>query len=511
MLLRYWTGRVAEPQATLIREHLAVCRECAELLATAGESPVELSTHGSHNAISRPTPFRSASAAATLTPSGRLTFDFIARPMPSASDATPAPPGPGLTTGSGIRSGSGIRPGTSVGRGSRPGHDPVPAYDDRPGSGGSFEAGGESARLTPTSGGPGVPAVLVLGQCPNCGDLLRDVGGQGWCLRCGYTTAGRLPAEVASGPSVSLLWLVPALGGCAGVVAASVLRDLFLPPGSFFQVWWIGVEALIGVVLYLIAHVWILGVTFRHWPEGEMFKYVDPMTVLKYGFAHLHRTRIPISLALWGGTAFLCAFVLFWMNDFAFKDKRKKKRPEPVPVSQGRGFENKSPEEEEAAEYAPPPTAPIAPADSTPSDVALIDLSGSRDPDRQPPPLRSTECVVIGYVPDPSDPDKIDQLILGTRDETGAIRFAGTVRLFARAEEVDRGLAQVKQARPLTTPPEYLPSDLGAIPLEPSLVCRVNFGARDAKGLFQNTVLQGVSRQPADPGMNPTGTVPPKN
>src|SRR5262249_31342225 len=154
--------------------------------------------------------------------------------------------------------------------------------------------------------------------------------------------------------------------------------------------------------------------------EGEFFKYIDPLTVLKYAIAYLPRTGGSLCSMSWGVVAFLCAFVLLWQNDFAFKDRRHKPKTGPsVAAASPEQKEDAKPDDNAAAEEAQP-AAPenVAP----PRDVNVIDLLGADKPLKERR-LSNTECVVIGYVPDPKDPSRIGQLVLGTRAEGGAITY----------------------------------------------------------------------------------------
>ena len=108
--------------------------------------------------------------------------------------------------------------------------------------------------------------------------------------------------------------------------------------------------------------------------------------------------------------------------------------------------------------------------------------------------------VVIGYVPDPNDPSRVGQLVLGTREADGTIRYAGTVSNFARTGEVDQGVTQVKGLKPLLERPGYLPADLNVIPVEPSMSARVGYQERDAQGQLKNATVKGLGK--------PDGTAP---
>jgi hypothetical protein len=330
-------------------------------------------------------------------------------------------------------------------------------------------------------------------NCPKCRGRIQMLGDRSICANCGYSTGPRnygkqQPKEL---PRWFWPWVVLVVGGCVAVIAATALRHRFLSSGSLSLVWWIGLEGGGGLAAYWLAHAWVLLTTARRWREGDIFKYIDPLTVWKYAAEFFRQTRWAVPPAAWGATAFSCAFVLFWMNDFAVKDKKEARRHAAMMRTQA-ATAVASPEER-ADEYTPATSADSTPTErAAERDVNVIDPYGSDEPERQPPP-RSTTCVVIGYVPDPKDPKRISQLVLGTRDEDGTIRYAGTVSNFAAGEDVSGGLQRVQGARPLLQRPRYLPSGLNAIPVEPTVTARVGYEERDGQGVLKNVTVQGVT------------------
>jgi hypothetical protein len=318
------------------------------------------------------------------------------------------------------------------------------------------------------------------------------MGGQGWCLRCGYCAEEKPREEAIEAPPRSSLVpfsIILLVIGCGLIVAATVYRGRFLQQTSAVLVWWIVIEGGFGFVAYLVGHVWAIVATIRHWKDTEIFKYLDPLTVWKYAAAHLPRTGKAVCLAGWGATAFVCAFVVLWQNDFAFKDKERKPKPL-VSVDPKRKGDGK----DDLANLVEFVSGDEAESPEDARKVNVIDLTGDPEKERK---LNTTECVVIGYVADDQDPGRISQLVLGTRGEDGAIRYAGTVSNFAKKDEVGNWLKQVKGLTPLLDTPAYLPGDLKAVAVEPTLKCQVGFTERTGQGLMKDTVLKGVSGPPA--------------
>lgn len=328
-------------------------------------------------------------------------------------------------------------------------------------------------------------------NCPKCRGQLQMLADRSVCAKCGYSTEQRQlrrdKTKQKGLPRWFWPWMILLVSGCVAVVAATAFRQRFLPPGSMGRVWWIGIEGGAGLGVYFLAHVWVVMTTARRWREGDIFKYIDPLTVWKYAAEFFEQTRWAVPPAVWGATAFLCAFGLFWMNDFAIKNKKEARRHEAAIRAQATA----STPESRADEYAPATTTDPRER-AAERDVNVIDPYGSDEPERQPPP-RNTTCVVIGYIPDPKDPKRISQLVLGTRDENGTIRYAGTVSNFATGDEVNNGLLGIQGMRPLLQRPDYLPGGLNAIPVEPSVTARVGYEERDGQGMLKNMTVQGVN------------------
>src|SRR5207248_11627528 len=82
---------------------------------------------------------------------------------------------------------------------------------------------------------------------------------------------------------------------------------------------------------------------------------------------------------------------------------------------------------------------------------------------------RSATAVVIGYVPDPADPDKVSKVALGTRAADGTIRFAGYADVDTAADA-----SRVMGMRRLVVRPDYL-TDKRAVPVEPTLTGDIRY------------------------------------
>jgi hypothetical protein len=107
------------------------------------------------------------------------------------------------------------------------------------------------------------------------------------------------------------------------------------------------------------------------------------------------------------------------------------------------------------------------------------------------------------------DPSRVEQLVLGVREEDGTVTYAGTVAHFAQVDEVDRGLGLVKGLAPLLDRPAVPAGRAERGPGRPRGAVPVRFTERDPKGVLKNPVVQGIGRPKADePG--PDGRKDPK-
>jgi serine/threonine protein kinase len=333
------------------------------------------------------------------------------------------------------------------------------------------------------------------GLCPRCANDLRTMGEKSWCLRCGYSSMEEEQlAAWAAQPrprqtGVVPFWAYFMFAGCLAIFIVTMLRGRLFAAGSATLTWWILLEAGIGLLLYVLGHAWVITSTYGQWEDGGVFfRYLDPMNIAKYAIVHLPRTRAALCCLSWGLTAFLCALVLFCRNDFVIKDKSQKAKAKPA-VIYSQGASPSDTGEADAADYASPDALPGEGRDSD----AGLDLPSDPDHPELGRVSRSEECVVIGYVPDPDDPNRISQVVIGMREEDGTVRYAGTVNDFAKTGETDGLLDQVRKAKKLPQAPAYLPGDVKAVPVEPGVACRVKYGERTSQGVLKNTILVGGS------------------
>lgn len=344
---------------------------------------------------------------------------------------------------------------------------------------------------------PPAPAPTVVESCPKCGGKVRNMSGRSWCLSCGWdSTATDEATQVVSAPAFSWRlpsWAILLLVGCVLIITVTALRRTFMPRGSWILLYWILIEGVCGIMMYFSGHFWLLSAVVQHMRESDLFKYLDPTYVWRYGFSHLPRTRGSLILGSWGATLFVSAFMVFIYNDFAFKTKAP---PVPPPaVLQAIAKIDTATEDDvsiidilSAEEFGEG-------AKKEDEDLNLVDL---RDKDRpEDIQMFTTECFVIGYVSSKTDSDGqpiIDQLLLGTRTDDGQIHFSGAVSV---GPEWDKQAAQFRrQFLPMVNPTVKLPSEYSdAILIEPNLnsTVTVNYKEQDATNKLKNVVIQTFS------------------
>lgn len=349
---------------------------------------------------------------------------------------------------------------------------------------------------------------LETAPCP-CGQGLT-VGGRSWCLKCGYDSdvdllrkadvraALALPAAQRKRSWAKVWRAVPAFAvtgvGVTAVIVATAYRREIVPDRTELRVWWTGIEAIAGLVLYLVGHVTAVVLTVRYWTDPQP-SALDPWGVWKYAVAYLPRTRWAFALGLWGATAFGCAFALFWMNDYAFKDKTAKAPLRHIDVPGRPGKAGKAGEDKEdgpavinlGSKDAGKPAGAGGPA-KDPSGPAAAPTAPNLAIERN----NAATVVVVGYVPDPADPSRVSRVALGTREPNGTIRFAG----YADVDPTggDAGLGRLADAKKLVIRPDYVP-DKGVVPVEPTLTADIRYVERDTDGVFRNSLLKAVGEK----------------
>ncbi|HET6574250.1 MAG TPA: hypothetical protein VFG68_11640 [Fimbriiglobus sp.] len=502
-LFRLRIGRIPDPLATQLREHLATCPRCARAPGGAGPAGHRLQSAqggapaGGPTAVVTPRPVGSGAGGLLRPPEqpgelGRLGGYRVLRLLGEDGSG-------GVYEA--VHPRQGVRVALQVVPARSPGAERA-RQRAQSSADGTCEVGEDNGALFVATALPDAPSAAQVARgpryCPRCLGDLRELGGKAWCAKCGYSSDDdEQPQQADPGPRGVPYWLIVFLVGCVGIVVATAMRREILPAGSKAQVWWILYEAGFGLLAYLVGHVMAVVLTFRHWRDGELFKYIDPLTAGRYAIEFLPRTRYAICLAVWGAIAFLFAFILFWMNDFAFKDKKAKPKTVVAHRVITTGDGEAPPEDPEAGDFILYGDDVMAEDTKIDRDVALFDPYGDPDPPERQEPPNVSSCVVIGYVPDPNDPNRVAELVLGTRDADGTIRYVGTVGNFARTGEVDQGVSRVKGLTPLLEKPGYLPDGLNVIPVEPSMTARVGYTERDAQGQMKGATLKGFSKPDA--------------
>jgi hypothetical protein len=338
------------------------------------------------------------------------------------------------------------------------------------------------ADLAPAPPAPAAPVRTV--SCPVCGAELTEAV-KSWCLRCGYESQLNLrqPAPAKCGVRRAVVVLLFAAAGCLAIVAATAFRRDVVPDRTDLRTWWIGFQGAGGFLLYWVGHAIAVGLTMKHWDDDAQPSCLDPLAVWRYALYHLPKTRWAITYGVWGATAFGCAFVLFCLNDFSIKDKTAKQKI--------RGSEIVAEEPEAGSGGSTHTDAPADHGRESEGRPSAAEEGGAvADAPRLRPHSLRGAAVVIGYVPDPTNPDRVAQVMLGVRSAGGGIRFAGVARLDTSVKDGE-ALRQLRAlGRPAATPGYHLTRDV--IPVEPKLLADIRYAELE-RGIFKDTVITAVA------------------
>jgi hypothetical protein len=333
--------------------------------------------------------------------------------------------------------------------------------------------------------------------CPKCGGKVRNMSSRSWCLSCGWdSTAPEEETQVVQEQPFSWRmpgWVIALLVGCVMIITVTSLRNHILPGRSWILFYWILIELTCGLMIYFFGHFWLLATVFHSMRESDLFKYLDPTYVWRYGFTHLPKTRGAMILGSWGATLTVSAITLFIANDFSFKTKRPP-MPPPAVLEAIRRIDVADDDDVSVIDILSAEES----GDGAKQEDENLNVLDLRDKDRpEDVQMITTECYVIGYVSTKTDADGqpiIDQLLLGTRSDDGQIYFAGAVPV---GPEFDKQAAQFRrQFLPIAKPTVALPPELSdAIMIQPSLnsTVTVNYKEQDASRKLKNLVLQGFS------------------
>jgi serine/threonine protein kinase len=341
--------------------------------------------------------------------------------------------------------------------------------------------------------------------CPKCGGKVRSLPDRTWCMSCGW--ASDEPEDEGPPPPPKPFrlpfWVYLLVAGCIVIILSTVYRKHYMPSGSWFLLYWCLVQFFGGALAYLIGHAWLLGLTVRHIKDADMFKYLDPTSVWKYGFEFLPKTRWSMCLASWGATAFFCGLIVFWINDFSFKTK---KPPEPAAVKWDPQGDEEGDVKDKSDYLDANETLAENAQDPAASDLNVINLRDQDRPEEEPKPF-STSCVVIGYIASKLDEQGkpiIDQLVLGMQGDDGQMHYAGTAPVPQSPELLKQFQQFASQLKLRAKPLADIPGDLkNMIAVEGTANCKVNFKEQDAQRRLKEPNLQEITVAKPTPSRSP--------
>lgn len=349
---------------------------------------------------------------------------------------------------------------------------------------------------------PATPRPEAL--CPKCQGKLVNPESLGWCPNCGYcrsleeTRTGMFDATSMSNWNrvfswrilvewACMLWTIPA----AMLLGAAVcfFAPLSLPPEPDQATLATYTTILIGsgVVIVLLAQLWILLLIAPHHEGVGAKDMILPFRLWYLALRELRQTRVPISVVTFGVTLIVggvleLADMAFWRTGF-----QKPARPE-------------------AAKGGGAPERGKRVADKSLRDAARdLDKKGfqkeaARDAQRPLEKIRpdqkreSAQCVILGYIgtPAPEGREEISALALGTMQGTRLV-YAGLCR---HGVQDDQELRQrlVPLDPETAAPVSGLPNKVTWV--KPTVFCEVEHAGRDELGRLKEIHYKGLLLAP---------------
>ncbi len=274
-------------------------------------------------------------------------------------------------------------------------------------------------------------------RCPKCNGPFVNVSGWNWCHRCGHReegqasqqvitpttpTAGRTKSASSTSELALAVQVIPSWGwflilGLGCVAAASFIADYNLPEKSRIRALWSTVQALGGLVVFLIAGVAASGKLAGSHRSLGMSDMLFPDRLWGMAFKSLPATRWHVCTAAWAITAMLCG--LFWVGGLSYwLPSKVKPRPAKVPfageIIKAARTKDEFPEDEsktdEQDSAAAKPAKPETPKTEPPQETASTKKT-------------LTRCIIVGYT---IKGGELDGLLVATVEDD-ELNYAGIV------------------------------------------------------------------------------------
>ena len=332
---------------------------------------------------------------------------------------------------------------------------------------------------------PAAPAATET-KCPGCGST-EPWGRTSWCPSCGYYPAlgkkGDAPPETVpgtepAGPTnvwqVIPGWLWIFAGGVVVITALSIWAALTLGDDSAVRTLWTLAQALIGLMVFGIAHLsaYMLACTKTD-KIGPFDYFMKPVEIWKPSIRQLPAGWNRVCLGGWSSFAIFAAFVFIggidinavFEKDWGFEKQAQANLLHAI-VDEAR-------KQKEGAEEN--------------LEGAMNQFVGEGEPkEDKNKPLPAVECVVIGYVPT-DDAEVFSAVVLASLVE-GKLRYVGTVSSAEIPEEhrdvLRKRMPRLQQERPLVKSP--VPANW----LRPVLLCRVNYSEWSSQKQLKGAVFE---------------------
>lgn len=334
--------------------------------------------------------------------------------------------------------------------------------------------------------------------CPNCGYAYAS-GNRSWCPQCGYLPnlgtfvdlddydredADAVPTSAADLAWWQLipLWLWIGVGGVIFLAAMSLSVLLSTSAESALRTRWSLLQILVGLLACLGAHALAF---YRANLETDAFSPFDillkPLDIWSRSIRELPYSSKRFLSAVWGFTAiFLAVTVIggipyerFW--DWGFKQPVEQDLLAAI-IDQAKQNAGKKAGNEDG-DLSDALNDLDSDGDGIPDADAILNLL----------PPNKMECLIIGYMMDDQETEKLDRVILaGLVDNE--FRCVGSLRADKIPEDVVEHL--LERMPRLEQPKPFLANDYhNAIWLKPKLTCRVLYKKWDQRGRLEEPEL----------------------
>jgi hypothetical protein len=326
--------------------------------------------------------------------------------------------------------------------------------------------------------------------CPKCG-YLYERAGRTWCPKCGFVEQlgtyvdldewERVAEDEAAaqgapvdGPWWRMIpgWVWIAGAGVIGVAGISGAAVGLTGAGSAARGTWCGLQILLGVAAFAAGHIvsfYLASMETDNLSPTDVF--LRPLAVWGNTIRTLPGSAWRIWAASWGITAVFFAFTVvggidydrFW--DWGFKQPAQQDLLAAV-IEQAKNKAKKDAAGNEDLNDA----------------LNKLKTDDEEDKAAKEPPLKSMDCLIIGYTTIPDDETKLDRLVLASLID-GKLTYVGSISAESiptdSLEKIQPRFAGLEQSTAIVAAPYQ------ARWLAPKLLCRVKYRKLDQKNRLE--------------------------